>query len=63
MTKKFAILYSDVEMGVPDFGFIQRNARLQNPEDACDAEDVRFERYLAKKGIKARCVDGYIWVD
>lgn len=57
------MLFSDDELGCEEFGFIPRNPGRagEDAEDACEKEDVRYERYLHGKGITARVHNGYIY--
>lgn len=59
MTKKtrYELLFSDIEMGHRDLGWLPR--LFKNADD----EDLNYERFLNRKGIKARVVEGVAYVE
>jgi len=51
------ILFSDVDYGTVEYGFISRVTGA-DPDD----EDLTYERHLRKMGLTARVVDGFVKV-
>ncbi len=56
----YDILFSDLEQGTEEFGFIPRNL-----EEDIDDEDKRYQRHVQRQlppGQKARVWDGYLTI-
>lgn len=52
-TKKIELLFSDVDFGVHEWGFLPR---MDDPDD----EDVAYQKHLRAIGIDARVSDGIV---
>lgn len=57
-TKRIDLMFSDIDYGCDEYGFLPK-ARMMDPDD----EDERYEKWLKKRGIDARVVDGVITVN
>ena len=56
MEKKIPLLFSDVDYGCEEYGFIPRRKR----EDV-DDEDFRYERHVVGlTRLRVRVIDGYL---
>ncbi len=58
--RRYDILFSDLEQGTEEFGFIPRI-----PEEDIDDEDKRYQRHVQQQlppGHKARVWDGYLTI-
>jgi hypothetical protein len=57
MTKRYELLFSDVEIGHPELGWMPRTL------GDTDKEDDEYKRFLKARGIKARVYNGYAVVE
>jgi hypothetical protein len=52
---RYTLVFSDIDFGHSELGFIPRKSE-EDPDD----EDMRYQKYLTKKGYKSvRVYDGY----
>jgi hypothetical protein len=65
VSKTLEIVYDDIEFGVPELGMMKRDERIFTGADGYDAddEDEAYQKFLKAKGIKARVLDGKVFVD
>ena len=64
MSKTLELVYDDVEVGHPELGMMKRDERIFTGEGGYDAddEDEAYQRFLKAKGVKARVVDGKVFL-
>jgi hypothetical protein len=62
MARRVELEFSDKEMGCDELGWIPRELQPDDSENACENDDVRYQRMLKVKGIKAQVLDGYAFV-
>ncbi len=63
-SRRIDLLFSDITFGCEEFGFIPRvTPEETSPGYENDDEDLKYQRYLKTKGVKARVVLGTIHVE
>lgn len=64
MSKTLELVYDDVEVGHPELGMMPRDERIFTGADGYDAddEDEAYQKFLKGKGIKARVLDGKVFL-
>lgn len=62
-TKRYELLFSDLEVGHPELGWVKRKPLPTSSPYYNEDEDLSFVRMLHRKGIDARVVEGIAYVE
>jgi len=64
-TQKLELEFDDVKIGCAQLGFMRRSEDVFTGRNGYDSddEDEAYERFLLAKGVKARVLDGYVFLD
>jgi hypothetical protein len=59
---RYELLFSDIDMGCEELGWIERDMKALQEAYGVEDEDAAYRRFLKAKGIVARVHGGYAWV-